>query len=158
MSPICLALANVYGPRQGRRGASGIFAGLGSAMISGSPFVLRRDVVDAHDFVFVDDVVDAFMGACSAPAKLTGTYNIGSGRPTTSTGVYRLISAVLDGTATPGGDDFDGEESCEVTLNSAKAHEDLGWRSCVGLEEGIRRTLRWLSDILEVDGPMLASV
>jgi UDP-glucose 4-epimerase len=37
LAPICLALANVYGPRQDPYGEAGVVAGFGSAMISGSP-------------------------------------------------------------------------------------------------------------------------
>ena len=35
LAPICLALANVYGPRQNPHGAAGVIAVLGSAMITG---------------------------------------------------------------------------------------------------------------------------
>ena len=37
LAPICLALANVYGPRQNPHGAAGVIAVLGSAMITGQP-------------------------------------------------------------------------------------------------------------------------
>ncbi len=157
ISPICLALGNVYGPRQGRHGESGIVSVLGSALITGSPFVIHRDAVGGHDFVFVDDVVDAFVLAGGAPGHLTGTYNIGTGRLTTSSEVYRLMCAALDGTPASGPDDFEIDDSRALTLNWAKARDELGWRPCVDVQEGIRRTLGWLSTVLEVEGPMLAS-
>ena len=43
LAPICLALANVYGPRQNPHGAAGVIAVLGSAMITGRPFAVYRD-------------------------------------------------------------------------------------------------------------------
>ena len=42
LAPICLALANVYGPRQNPHGAAGVIAVLGSAMITGQP--VRREL------------------------------------------------------------------------------------------------------------------
>jgi UDP-glucose 4-epimerase len=160
ISPICLALANVYGPRQGCHGESGIVSVVGSALITGIPFVIHHDAVDGHDFVFVDDVVDAFVRAGCAPAHLAGTYNIGTGRRTTSSEVYRLICAALDGTPVSGGieiDDFETDHSRVLTLNWAKARQELDWRPCVDVEVGIQRTLRWLSSVLEVEGQVLAS-
>ena len=43
LAPICLALANVYGPRQSPNGAAGVIAVLGSAVITGRPFAVYRD-------------------------------------------------------------------------------------------------------------------
>src|SRR4029077_7008825 len=63
LAPICLALANVYGPRQNSHGAAGVIGGLASEMITGRPFVVYRDGADARDYVYVDDVVDAFVRA-----------------------------------------------------------------------------------------------
>jgi UDP-glucose 4-epimerase len=155
MSPICLALANVYGPRQGRHGQSGMIAVLGSALITGIPFAFHREAVDAYDFVYVDDVVEAFLRAGCAPIDVSGTYNIGSGRRTTSSEVYRLISAILDGTPALDCADADIDESRALALNSAKARQDLDWTPCVDVREGIRRTIAWLCATLEE--PALAS-
>ena len=81
LAPICLALANVYGPHQNPHGAAGVIAVLGSAVITGCPFAMYRHGAAAHDYVY--DVVDAFMRAGCAPIETTGTYNIGSVQHTT---------------------------------------------------------------------------
>ena len=52
-----------------------MIAVLGSAIITGRPFAVYRDGAAAHDYVYVDDVVDAFMRAGCAPIETTGTYN-----------------------------------------------------------------------------------
>ena len=69
LAPICLALANVYGPRQSPHGAAGVIAVLGSAMITGRPFAVYRDGAAAHDYVYVDDVVDAFCAPVALPSR-----------------------------------------------------------------------------------------
>ena len=68
MAPICLALANVYGPRQSPHGEAGVVAVFGSAMITGRPITVYGDGTAARDYVYVDDVVDAFVRAGHAPA------------------------------------------------------------------------------------------
>jgi UDP-glucose 4-epimerase len=143
MAPICLALANVYGPRQNPHGAGGVIPVLGRAMITNGPFAMYRDGAAAHDYVYVDDVVDAFVRAGCAPIQTRGTYNIGTGQHTTVTEVHHLMSAVLDGSSPPS---FaaDGDELRSIALNATKAEDELGWKPAVGIAEGIRRTLLWL--------------
>jgi dTDP-glucose 4,6-dehydratase len=34
-------------------------------------------------------------------------------------------------------------------LDSTKLRQELGWKDCVGLEDGIRETIYWISDNLE---------
>jgi UDP-glucose 4-epimerase len=48
LAPICLALANVYGPRQSPHGAAGVMAVLGSAIVTGRPFAVYGEGGAAH--------------------------------------------------------------------------------------------------------------
>ena len=149
LAPICLALANVYGPRQNPHGAAGVITLLGSAMITGQPFAVYRDGTSAHDFVYVDDVVEAFVRAGCAPIETTGTYNVGTGQHTTVTEVHGLISAALDGSSPPSFAMDRGDELHAIALNVTKAEKELGWKPTVDLAQGIQRTIRWLCATLE---------
>ena len=155
LAPICLALANVYGPRQNPHGAAGVIAVLGSAMITGRPFAVYRDGAAAHDYVYVDDVVDAFVRAGCAPIETTGTYNVGTGQHTTVTEVHGLMSAALDGSSPPSVAEELGDELHAIALNATKAEKELEWKPTVDLAEGIRRTMRWLCATLEPESPAL---
>jgi UDP-glucose 4-epimerase len=148
LAPICLALANVYGPRQNPHGAAGLIAGLSSAMITGQPFAVYRDGVAAHDYVYVDDVVDAFIRAGCAPIETTGTFNIGTGRHATATEVHGLLSAIVDGVSPVGIADSD-DAGTVVALNAGRAENELGWKAVVDLADGIERTITWLCATLE---------
>ena len=149
LAPICLALANVYGPRQYPHGSAGVIAILGSAMITGRPYAVYRDGTAAHDYVYVDDVVDAFVRAAGAPIETTGTYNVGTGQRTTVTEVQRLISAALDGSTPPSFDMDRGDELHAIAFNITKAEKELGWKPTVDLAQGIQRTTRWLCATVE---------
>ena len=158
LAPICLALANVYGPRQNMHGLAGDIAVLGCAMITGKPYILYRDGTVARDYVYVGDVVDAFVRAGLAPVVTTGTFNIGTGVQTTMTEVYAHITAALDGVLQSGGvADDDAEALHTLALDSAKAGDQLGWRPRVDLAEGIRRTMCSLIALLEPEPPALAT-
>ncbi len=151
LAPMCLALADVYGPRQNPHGATGAIAALGSALITGRPHWVYRDSSDARDLVYVEDVVDAFVRAGCAPLRKTGTFHIGTGQCTTMTDVYNLMSAVLDGAPVPSADEVRGVDLNAITLDTTKAANELHWKPAVGLVEGIRRTMNWLCDILEAE-------
>jgi UDP-glucose 4-epimerase len=155
LAPICLALANVYGPRQSPRGAPGVIAVLGSAMVTGRPFVIYREGAAAYDYVFVDDVVDAFVRAGSAPIDRIGTYNVGTGQRTTLTEVHGLMSAVLDGSASPNPSDDPHDVLKSIALDATKAATELDWKPNVDLAEGIRRTMQWLCATLEPEPPVV---
>ena len=153
LAPICLALANVYGPRQSPHGAAGVIAVLGSAMITGRPSAVYRDGADAYDYV--DDVVDAFVRAGGAPVEITGNYNIVTGRHVSLTEIHGLMSAVLDGACLPSPNEDPCNELNAIALDATKAANELGWTPKVDIAEGIRRTMRWLCATLEPESPAL---
>ena len=72
-----LALANVYGPRQDLRGEAGVVAIFAGRLLSGEPCLIFGDGKQTRDFVYVDDVVDAFSRAGERGSGLL--CNIGTG-------------------------------------------------------------------------------
>lgn len=144
LEPICLALSNVYGPRQNPHGEAGVIAMFGSAMCSGRDVTVYGDGSATRDYVYVDDVVDAFMCAGNAPAGTTGVYNVGTGQQASVTDVHRLISEVLEGAPPPRYADARTGELHAIALDARKAEAELGWKPAVDLVEGIARTVGWL--------------
>jgi UDP-glucose 4-epimerase len=149
IAPICLALANVYGPRQNPRGEAGVITVFGSAMIAGRPVTVYGDGTAARDYVYVDDVVDAFVRAGRDRHGAAGTYNIGTGLQTTVAEVHRLISAVLDQSSPPCYAEARTGEVHAIALDATKAEKELGWKPAVDLVEGIQCTIRWLRATLK---------
>ena len=149
LAPICLALENVYGPRQTPHGVAGEIAILTRAMITGQPLTVSGDGASAYDFVYVDDVVEAFVRAGCAPIETTGTFDVGTGQHTTVSEVHELISAVLDGPMPPQFAMDRGDELDAIALNVTEAERELGWKPTVDIAEGVQRTIRWLCATLE---------
>ena len=148
LAPICLALANVYGPRQDPRGEAGVVALFGSAMISGRPTTIYGDGSATRDYVYVDDVVTAFLCAADAPVT-TGTFNIGTGVQTSVTELHQLIAEAVDVSRPP---DYVEARTGEVhasALDPTRASRVLGWKPDTELTEGIKRTVEWLRGILD---------
>jgi UDP-glucose 4-epimerase len=151
IAPICLALANVYGPRQNHSGEAGVIAVFGSAIATGRNVTIYGDGTATRDYVYVDDVVEAFVRAGSAPLGTTGLYNIGTGRQTSVAEVHRLICSVFDGASPPCYAAPRTGELHTIALEATRADIELGWKPVVDLSEGIERTMRWLRASLSCD-------
>jgi UDP-glucose 4-epimerase len=149
LAPICLALANVYGPRQDPNGEAGVVTVFGRAMISGRRTTIYGNGSATGDYVYVDDVVTAFLCAADAPITTTGTFNIGTGVQTTVTELHRLIAAIVGVSRPP---DYVQARTGEVhasALDPTRARRVLGWKPDTDLSEGIKHTVDWLRDMLD---------
>ena len=82
-----LALANVYGPRQDPHGEAGVVAIFAGQLLAGKQPTIYGDGKQTRDFVFVDDVVDAFVRATEKGGGLL--MNIGTG---VETSVRRAVT------------------------------------------------------------------
>jgi len=144
LAPICLALANVYGPRQDPYGEAGVVTIFGSAMISGRPTTIYGDGSATRDYVYVDDVVTAFLCAAEAPITTTGTFNIGTGVQTTVAELHQLIADAVGVSRAP---DHAAARTGEVqasALDPTRAGRELGWQPDTDLTDGIKHTVDWL--------------
>lgn len=135
-----IAPANVYGPRQDPHGEAGVVAIFARALLSGSPTKVFGDGSNTRDYVFVDDVVEAFVRA-SGSAGSGQRFNIGTGVETSDRALHTAVAEAVGGPDDP---QFaparlgDLERSC---LDVRLAETVLGWRPQVPLTEGVRRTV-----------------
>ena len=136
---VILALGNVYGPRQDPYGEAGVVAIFSRLMLDGKRPVINGDGEQARDYVYVDDVVDAFAraGEIGGGVRL----NIGTGIATTVNDLYASIAqaAAYDGSPEHGpAKDGDLARSV-IDASAAKAH--LGWKPWTELDAGIVKTV-----------------
>lgn len=144
MSPVVLALGSVYGPRQSTRGDSGAVTIFAKQLIAGHPVIIYGDGTAVRDYVYIDDVVDAFMSAGELPRGLMATYNIGTGRQTTVNDVYELVAEAVGVLNRPRYAAVRTGEVHSVALDPGAAEQELGWRASIDVAEGVRRTVGWL--------------
>ena len=77
-----LALANIYGPRQDPYGEAGVVAIFAGKLLMRERPVIYGDGSATRDYVYVDDVVDAFVRAVERGGGLT--LNVGTGIETST--------------------------------------------------------------------------
>jgi UDP-glucose 4-epimerase len=133
LSTFSARLANVYGPRQDPKGEAGVIAIYCGAAVDGRPATVFGDGQQTRDFVYVGDVVDAFIAAGAGDAS--GYCNIGTGEETT---VLQLAEALgLEPR-------FETERPGEVRrscLDPTAAASVLGWSARTSLKQGLDQTL-----------------
>ena len=135
-----VAPGNVYGPRQDPHGEAGVVAIFAQSLLAGKPTKIFGDGTDTRDYVYVDDVVDAFIRA-AGPHGGGMRFNIGTGLETSVRQLHSAIAAAVGGPDDP---EFrpsrlgDLRRSC---LDVRLAEMVLGWHPRVSLDEGIRRTV-----------------
>ncbi|MGK2931367.1 MAG: NAD-dependent epimerase/dehydratase family protein [Solirubrobacterales bacterium] len=141
LQTVSLRLGNVYGPRQDPKGEAGVVAIFTGKLKSGKPLTIFGDGEQTRDYIFVEDIADACVLA--GESRATGALNIGTGKQTSVLDLVRILGEA-SGTA-PVEVQFEPERPGEVramSLDSTKALELLGWSPSVGIEEGLRLTLR----------------
>ncbi|RZU75791.1 UDP-glucose 4-epimerase [Micromonospora kangleipakensis] len=140
-----LALGNVYGPRQDPHGEAGVVSIFAAALLDGRPTMIFGDGKATRDYVYVDDVVEAFvLAAGSAGDGLR--LNIGTGRETSIRHLHRLIAEAVERPDTPKFMPPRAGELNRVALASSAAERVLGWRPKMDLTEGLAQTVAWLRD------------
>jgi UDP-glucose 4-epimerase len=141
---VALALANVYGPRQDPHGEAGVVAIFAGRLLRGEGCRIFGDGEQTRDFVFVDDVVDAFVRAAESGDGVL--CNIGTGVETSVNSLYRAM-AVAAGVATEA--TYEPARTGELArsaLNPGFAGVELGWSPQTDLEAGALATLNWFRE------------
>ncbi len=136
-----IAPANIYGPRQDSEGEAGVVAIFAGRMLAGERPTIYGDGEQTRDFVFVDDVVDAFVRASERGDGLL--INAGTGVETSVQQLYDTMASVLDIDepaiyAPPRRGDV-----LRSAIDPGRAEIHLGWKAFTRLEDGVRRTVEW---------------
>jgi UDP-glucose 4-epimerase len=140
-SGVALRLGNVYGPRQDPLGEAGVAAIFCGALLEGRRPTVFGDGLQTRDYVYVGDVVAAFIAAIDSGAS--GVFNIGTGL---ETNVLELGARLAEAAGT----DFAPEhapprmgEVSRISIDPSLAKRELGWEARVTLQDGLARTLEW---------------
>lgn len=149
-----LRLSNVYGPgAPGRNKDRDVLNRMIAAAIRGEPLTVYGAGDSVRDYVFVEDVVDAFLMAAVRHEQLNGRhYVIGSGSGTTIRRAFELIATraeALTGTRVPV---LTAEPPAALSpierrhfiADPSRFSALTGWRAAWSLSDGIDRTIEAL--------------
>jgi UDP-glucose 4-epimerase len=134
-----LALANVYGPRQDPQGEAGVVAIFAGNLVGGRPSTIYGDGKQTRDFIYVDDVVDAFSRAATRGGGLL--LNVGTGHEVSVVDLYTTMADVAAveipvhfAPPRPG-------ELKRSALDPGRAEIHLGWTAWTDLQTGVAQVI-----------------
>ena len=137
---ISLRLFNVFGPRARTAGTYGAVFGVFLAQKrNGKPFTIVGDGTQKRDFIFVTDVIEAFLKAARSNVQ-NEIFNIGSGKPTS----VNRIAELLNGEKV-----FVPKRPGEPEITHAdisKVRKELNWEPVVTIEKGVNISLEHIDD------------
>lgn len=140
-----LALSNVYGPRQEPASEVGlegqVVAIFSRRLLSGRPATIYGDGRQTRDFVYVDDVVSAYMAARDGGSG--ELINVGSGQELSVNELYAHLARLTGRNREPVYAAARPGELQRIVVDPSKAAEVLAWKPAVPLEEGLERTVAW---------------
>ena len=136
-----LALANVFGPRQDPHGEAGVVSIFAGRLLSGETCTIFGSGSQTRDFVFVDDVVDAFVRGATRGGGLL--FNIGTGQETSVIELYRSMAAAAGVSTEPVFAPSRIGELDRIALDASKAKIHLGWQSWTDIDTGSRAVIEW---------------
>ncbi|MGH9124283.1 MAG: NAD-dependent epimerase/dehydratase family protein [Acidimicrobiales bacterium] len=134
-----LALSNVYGPRQDPHGEAGVVAIFAGRLLADQPCTIFGDGRQTRDFVYVDDVVDAFARAAERGGGLI--INIGTGRETSVNDLYSVMAEAAGVTTKPLYAAARAGELARNSLDPGRAAIHLGWKPWTSMSEGAAAVL-----------------
>ncbi len=138
---------NVYGPRQALdnpyQGVLGIFLG---NILRDDPLTIFGDGEQSRDFVYIDDVVEAWAAAIDRPSAYGRVFNLGSGRRISINSLADHALAAFQTNRLMHPVRYRPQRSGEqrhVEADIARASSVLHWIPRTPFVEGLAETARW---------------
>ena len=148
--PVSIArCGNIYGP--GDTNWSRIVPGTFHSLLTKQTPVLRSDGTFLRDYIFVKDVVDAYLVLALKQADLAPgeAFNFSHDRAYSVLEIYsEICQVVLQKYLEPMVLNSVTHEIHDQHLTSSKAKEKLGWEAKYSLESGLKESLPWYRELI----------
>ncbi|MBS1984428.1 MAG: GDP-mannose 4,6-dehydratase [Bdellovibrionales bacterium] len=156
---VSLRLGNIYGPRQVTKGEAGVVPIFFETLVRGERPTIFGDGKKTRDYVFVGDVIRAFMAAFDRlqQTAFDEFFNVGTSIETKDIELFDSLLRVMHGLAEkppyaekikpslkvkdPHFASIRPGEIVRSQLNIGKIDAFLAWQPKVSLEEGLRQTV-----------------
>ena len=138
-----LRISNAYGPGQISTKGQGFIAAAMRAMLDGRTLEIWGDGNAVRDYVYVEDVAQAFLSAALYDGALA-TFNVGCGRGRSLNEVLDDVAAVLGLRCEV---EYRLERAIDVpwnVLDTDLIMAEMGWRPTTEWGLGLQRTANWL--------------
>lgn len=148
---VSLRLANVYGPSSSTSSSDdrGILNRITKMALQGANLQLYGDGDYLRDYVYVEDVAQAFMAAGVGKAVVGRSFNVASGKGVTVKEAFDLVAKRVESVTgkrvhiqnSPWPEGADPIEFRNFVADTTSFHNAAGWRPITSLHEGVDRLI-----------------
>jgi dTDP-L-rhamnose 4-epimerase len=144
-----LRLQNVYGPGQSLTNSyTGVVSLFAKLAARGEVVPVYEDGAIVRDFVYIDDVVSAFVLAISRPPARRRLVDIGSGLPGTLLEVARIVAAISNAPDPLVTGQFRLGDVRSASCTIDEAARDLGYLPEFPLRRGLSALVPWVAGMI----------
>jgi UDP-glucose 4-epimerase len=154
MKTTVFRIFSAYGPGQDmlnlKQGMVSIFM---YYLLKKEPVLVKGPPDRFRDFLFIDDIVDAWVGAADNKRAFGKTYNLAYGKKTTVRDLIReeikafrydpATYPVVSGKATP-------NDQSGLYADITKIKQELGWSPKISLSQGLSIMVKWVKENAKV--------
>ncbi len=159
---IVFRMSCIYGPHQCGNEDQGWVAHFALTGLRGGHLTIFGDGKQVRDLLYVDDLVELMLRACTNIERTAGqVYNVGGG-PKNMTSVWaelgEPLARLIGRTPSVEYAEFRPGDQRVYVSDIRKAQQHLGWVPKIGLMEGLQRMVEQLSPMRSIDAQMKPAV
>jgi UDP-glucose 4-epimerase len=146
LETVALRYFNIFGPWQDPSSPySGVLAKFITQMLGGLQPTIFGDGEQSRDFTYIDNVVEANVLACKAPAQQVAgkVFNVATGRRVTLNETFKLLQTLTSYSGSPIYGAERGGDIKHSLADISAAEKHLGYKPKVNFEDGLRQTVDW---------------
>ncbi|HEX8031106.1 MAG TPA: SDR family oxidoreductase [Vicinamibacterales bacterium] len=137
---------NVFGPRQDPGSPySGVISLFIKALHEGTQPIIYGDGEQTRDFTFVTNVVDGVIRAAETPGVGGHVFNVATNSRISLNQLLDTLKKIFGSTVQPIYREARTGDVRDSQADITKAGRMLGYKPIVGLEDGLRETVKWLT-------------
>jgi CDP-paratose 2-epimerase len=149
MKTVVFRQSCIYGPRQFGMEDQGWLAWFSIRALQQGPVTIYGDGKQVRDVLYVDDLIAAYDGAVRHIDTTAGrAYNVGGGPANTLSllELLELLNRHFGRKLEYSFDDWRPGDQPVFVSSIERAKREFGWEPAVGVEEGLRRLVRWIKE------------
>ena len=137
---------NVFGPRQDPGSPySGVISLFIKALHEGTRPVIYGDGEQTRDFTYVTNVVDGVLRAAETPGVSGHVFNVATSSRISLNQLLETLKKIFGSNVEPIYKDARTGDVRDSQADISKAEKMLGYKPIVGLEDGLRETVKWFT-------------
>ena len=147
LQSVSLRYFNVFGPRQDPSSPySGVLSRFCTAFLEGTEPVVFGDGDQTRDFTYIENVMQATLLACEAPAAGGKVINVGTGERISLNQTLELLREISGNALEAKYESMRDGDIRDSQADITRSRKLLGYEPTVNFADGLRRTFAWYQD------------